>query len=91
MSPTSCADGGRAYRYMIVLDADSLMEGATLVQMVQLMERAPEVGILQTSPAIINAESLFARVQQFASHVYGPLFTTGLAAYQLGEAAYWGP
>jgi membrane glycosyltransferase len=55
------------------------------VQMVQLMERAPEVGILQTSPAIINAESLFARVQQFASHVYGPLFTTGLAAYQLAR------
>jgi membrane glycosyltransferase len=81
---------GRAYRYMIVLDADSLMEGATLVKMVRLMEREPQVGILQTSPAIINAESVFARVQQFASHVYGPLFTTGLAAYQLGEAAYWG-
>jgi membrane glycosyltransferase len=81
---------GRAYRYMIVLDADSLMEGTTLVKMVRLMEREPQVGILQTSPAIINAESLFARVQQFSSHVYGPLFTTGLAAYQLGEAAYWG-
>jgi len=81
---------GRAYRYMIVLDADSLMEGSTLVKMVRLMEREPQVGILQTSPAIINAESLFARVQQFASDVYGPLFATGLAAYQLGEAAYWG-
>jgi membrane glycosyltransferase len=81
---------GRAYRYMVVLDADSLMEGDTLVKMVRLMEREPQVGILQTSPAIINAQTLFARVQQFASQVYGPLFTTGLAAYQLGEAAYWG-
>lgn len=81
---------GRAYRYMIVLDADSLMEGETLVNMVRLMEREPRVGILQTSPAIANAESPFARVQQFASQVYGPIFTSGLAAYQLGEAAYWG-
>lgn len=81
---------GRLYRYLIVLDADSLMRGDTLVRMVRLMELEPRVGILQTSPGIVNGQSLFARVQQFASQVYGPLFTTGLAAYQLGEAAYWG-
>jgi membrane glycosyltransferase len=81
---------GRDYRYTIVLDADSLMAGDTLVTLVRLMEREPQVGILQTSPDIINGRSLFARVQQFASQVYGPLFTSGLAALQLGEAAYWG-
>lgn len=81
---------GRRYEYMIVLDADSLMEGRTLVDMVRLMQLEPAVGILQTSPAIVNAQSLFARVQQFSSQLYGPLFTAGLAAYQLGEAAYWG-
>jgi len=81
---------GRRYRYMIVLDADSLMEGETLVRMVRLMEREPQVGILQTNPTIVNGQSLFARVQQFANQAYGPLFSTGLAAIQLGEAAYWG-
>ncbi|MCW9058308.1 MAG: glucans biosynthesis glucosyltransferase MdoH [Gammaproteobacteria bacterium] len=81
---------GRDYRYTIVLDADSLMAGDTLVSMVRLMEREPRVGILQTSPTIINGRTLFARVQQFASQVYGPIFTSGLAALQLGEAAYWG-
>ena len=81
---------GREYRYTIVLDADSLMAGHTLVTMVRLMEREPQIGILQTSPDIINGRSLFARVQQFASQVYGPIFTSGLAALQLGEAAYWG-
>lgn len=81
---------GRDYRYTIVLDADSLMAGDTLVTMVRLMEREPRVGILQTSPDIINGHTLFARVQQFASQVYGPIFTSGLAALQLGEAAYWG-
>lgn len=81
---------GRAYNYMVVLDADSLMGGETLVKMVQLMQRHPAVGILQTSPELLNGRSLFARVQQFSSQLYGPLFTTGLAAVQLGEAAFWG-
>lgn len=81
---------GRKYRYMIVLDADSLIAGDTLVQMVRLMEREPSTGILQTSPSLINARSFFARIQQFANAVYGPIFTTGLAWVQLGEAAYWG-
>lgn len=81
---------GRRYDYMIVLDADSIMDGATLVDMVRLMQCEPGVGMIQTSPAIVNAESMFARVQQFSSRLYGPMFTAGLSAYQLGEAAYWG-
>lgn len=81
---------GRNYRYTLVLDADSLMGGETIVQMVRLMEVEPAVGILQTGPTLINARSLFARAHQFASHLYGPVFTAGLAALQLGESTYWG-
>ena len=81
---------GKDYEYMVVLDADSVMGGATLTRMVRHMELAPKVGILQTSPSLINAHSAFARFQQFANRVYGPLFTAGLAGIQLGEAAYWG-
>ncbi len=81
---------GRRYRYMVVLDADSLLSAGTIVKMVQLMEREPNVGILQTAPTIINGESLFARVQQFANRLYSNLFATGLAAIQLGDAAFWG-
>src|SRR5699024_8439781 len=81
---------GRRYRYLMVLDADSLVAGATLVRMVQLMECEPEVAILQTRPTIVQARTALARAQQFASQVYSPLFCTGLAALQLGEASYWG-
>ncbi|PRB77482.1 glucans biosynthesis glucosyltransferase MdoH [Pseudomonas sp. MYb185] len=81
---------GRGYQYMVVLDADSLMAGDTLVRMVQLMQRHPAVGIVQSSPELLNGRSLFARVQQFSSQLYGPLFSTGLAAVQMGEAAFWG-
>ena len=81
---------GKSYPYTIVLDADSLMAGDTLVKMVRLMQLEPQVGILQTNPTLVNARSLLARTQQFANQVYGPLFSTGLAAFQGGEAAYWG-
>lgn len=80
----------RNYEYMIVLDADSLMTGAALVQLVRRMEASPQVGIIQTTPTIVNRDSLFARMQQFASRVYGPLFGTSLYFWQLGESYYWG-
>lgn len=81
---------GRRCRYMIVLDADSLLSGRTLVKMVKLMQREPRTGILQTNPTVINGQSLFARLQQFANRVYSPLFSSGLAAVQMGDAAFWG-
>jgi membrane glycosyltransferase len=81
---------GRRYRYMIVLDADSIMTGKALVQLVALMERNPQVGIIQTAPRIVNGETLFARVQSFASRLYSPLFLAGLNYWQQHEGNYWG-
>lgn len=81
---------GRRFRYAIVLDADSVMSGDTLAKLVRLMEASPRTGILQTRPRLINAASPHSRVQQFSSALYGPLFTEGLAALQLGEASFWG-
>ncbi|MGQ7269535.1 glucans biosynthesis glucosyltransferase MdoH [Marinobacter nauticus] len=81
---------GSQYQYMVVLDADSLLAGDTIRTMVQVMNREPQVGILQTAPTIINARSAFARIQQFANRLYSPLFATGLAAIQMGDAAFWG-
>ena len=85
-----CRRWGRNYRYMIVFDADSIMTGPTLVRMVRLMEKHPTIGILQTAPLTVNRETLFARMQQFANHVYGPLFAAGLHFWQLGDAQFWG-
>ena len=81
---------GAHYDHMVVLDADSLMSGETLVALAHLMENHPRAGIIQTIPVTVNRESLFARVQQFASHAYGPMLAAGLHYWQLGESAYWG-
>ncbi|MSU24949.1 MAG: glucans biosynthesis glucosyltransferase MdoH [Opitutus sp.] len=81
---------GRGYRYMIVLDADSIMTGRALVQLVALMEKNPSVGLIQTAPRIVNGETLFARMQSFASRLYSPLFLAGLNYWQQHEGNFWG-
>ena len=85
-----CRRWGRGYRYMVVLDADSVMSGASLMTLVRLMEAHPRAGILQTAPRPCGHDTLHARAQQFASRVSGPLFTAGMQYWQLGEAHYWG-
>jgi membrane glycosyltransferase len=85
-----CRRWGKSYRYMIMLDADSIMAGETLVKLVQMMERSPDTGMIQTAPTAVNRRSLFARVQQFSSRVYGPMFAAGLHYWQLGDGQYWG-
>jgi membrane glycosyltransferase len=81
---------GRRYRYFIVFDADSLMHGETLVDLVRLMETHPQVGLIQTVPALVNAESLFGRIQQFANRLYAPVFIAGLNYWVQGFGNYWG-
>jgi membrane glycosyltransferase len=85
-----CRRWGALYRYMVVLDADSVMSGQCLSTLVRLMEARPDAGIIQTAPCAVGRETLHARIQQFANQVYGPLFTAGLAYWQLGESHYWG-
>jgi membrane glycosyltransferase len=81
--------GGR-YDHMIVLDADSLIDASTLQRLVLVMRADPKLGILQTAPQLIGARTFFARLQQFASCVYGPVITRGLAAWSGDSGNYWG-
>ncbi|QJQ96988.1 glucans biosynthesis glucosyltransferase MdoH [Halomonas sp. PA5] len=85
-----CRRWGSQYRYMVVLDADSVMSGDCLTRLVRLMEANSEAGIIQTAPRASGRLNLYARMQQFATRVYGPLFTAGLHFWQLGESHYWG-
>jgi membrane glycosyltransferase len=85
-----CRRWGRKYRYMIMLDADSVISGECLVRLVQLMERHPTAGMIQTAPTAVYRRSVFGRVQQFCGRAYGPMFTAGLHYWQLGDGQYWG-
>ena len=85
-----CRRWGGAYRYLVVLDADSVMTGECLTTLVRVMEAHPDAGIVQTAPKAVGHETFHARVQQFCAHAYGPLFTAGMRFWQLGESHYWG-
>ena len=81
---------GGAYEHMVVLDADSLMTGDAIVRLAVAMESDPDAGIIQTSPLIINRNTFFARVQQFAARVTGPIVAAGLSAWMGRDGNYWG-
>ncbi|MET0211125.1 MAG: glucans biosynthesis glucosyltransferase MdoH, partial [Burkholderiaceae bacterium] len=85
-----CRRWGRNYRYMVVLDADSVMSGDCLLGLARLMEANPKVGILQAPNQVCGHDTPHARAQQFASRVTGRLFAAGMQYWQLGEAHYWG-
>jgi len=85
-----CRRWGKRYRYMIVLDADSIIAGPTMVRLVRAMEANPEVGILQTQPAMVLGRSLFRRLQQFSGGVYGKIFSQGCSMAQMASGSYWG-
>ncbi len=81
---------GRKYRYMAVLDADSIMTGESLIRLVAMMERNAKVGIVQTAPRIVNGVTLYSRLQQFSNRLYSPLFLAGLNYWHQGESNFWG-
>ncbi|MFA7256711.1 MAG: glucans biosynthesis glucosyltransferase MdoH [Kiritimatiellales bacterium] len=85
-----CRRWGGKYRYMVILDADSVMSGDCLVKLAQLMELNPQAGIIQAAPVQALSESFFGRGMQFAGSLYGPLFQAGLNYWQADEGNYWG-
>jgi membrane glycosyltransferase len=85
-----CERWGRAYDHFLVLDADSLMEGATIIALVCRMESDPDAGLIQTVPCLHEGTTLVARLQQFAARVYGPVLASGLAWWTGREGNFWG-
>lgn len=81
---------GARYDFMITLDADSLMGAGTLIRLQQAMQADPGLGLLQTLPRLVGRRSLYARLQQFGSRMYGPPAARGVAAWSGNEGNYWG-
>lgn len=81
---------GARYEYLLILDADSLMEGSTIVEMVRRMDLEPRLGLLQSLPKIIRARSFFGRTVQFAAAYFSPNFARGIQTMQGEEGPFWG-
>ena len=85
-----CRRWGGRYDLMVVLDADSIMSGETILNLVRAMQAIPDAGIIQTVPIPVGQQTMFGRFVQFASRLYSPMLSTGLCFWQQGEANYWG-
>ncbi|MGF1560965.1 MAG: glucans biosynthesis glucosyltransferase MdoH, partial [Geminicoccaceae bacterium] len=85
-----CERWGHGFDHMVVLDADSLMSGDAILRLVRLMQRHPQLGILQTLVVGLPSASPFARVFQFGMRHGMRSFTTGSAWWQGDEGPYWG-
>lgn len=85
-----CQHWGDRYKFMIVLDADSLVEGQTMATMVDRMSANSTLGILQVPPVPVGRSSLFARIQQFSADVYGPIYAKGFSTWAGDDGNYFG-
>ena len=81
---------GGAYPQFMILDADSVMTGTCILHLAAAMARMPGAGLLQSLPVIVGAQTLFARLQQFAGRLYGPMIAHGIAWWHGADGNYWG-
>ena len=85
-----CRRWGKRYKYLLILDADSVMTGETMLRLARVMDANAGVGIVQTAPQIVRGRSVLQRLVQFATRAVGPLFAAGSNFWHLGGGNYWG-
>ncbi len=85
-----CTRYGGSYRYLLVLDADSVVSGETMIELLLRMESNPRIGIIQVPPLPVRRKTLFARWQQFAARVYGPIWARGESFICGPDGNYYG-
>jgi len=85
-----CGTFGDGFEFMIPLDADSLMDGETILRLVRIGEAWPKIGIVQSLVVGAPSPSAFARLFQFGMRAGMRVYTMG-AAWWAGDCGpYWG-
>jgi membrane glycosyltransferase len=85
-----CARWGENYELMVLLDADSIMSGETIVRLVRIMENNPQLGILQSLIVGVLCPSLFARLFEYGHRHALRCSIAGSAWWQGDRCQYWG-
>ncbi len=81
---------GRDHEAFLILDADSVMSAESVRRMADLMSAAPGLGLVQTVPRVLPGETLWQRLQSFASEVYGVNLARGFAMWAGEDANFLG-
>ena len=85
-----CERWGHRHAFAIVLDADSLMTPQAMLRLVRIMQRYPQIGIVQTLVTGLPSASPFARIFQFGMRLGMRSYTLGSAFWQGDCGPYWG-
>ncbi|HEY4774876.1 MAG TPA: glucans biosynthesis glucosyltransferase MdoH, partial [Xanthobacteraceae bacterium] len=85
-----CERWGAGHDLAIPLDADSVMPAEAVLRLVRLMQREPQLGIVQALVVGLPSASAMARVFQFGMRLGMRSYTLGSAWWQGDCGPYWG-
>lgn len=85
-----CARWGAEHEFMLPLDADSLMSGATILRMVRIGQTWPKIGVLQSLVVGAPTRAAFARIFQFGMRHGMRPYTMGSAWWAGDCGPFWG-
>ncbi len=85
-----CARWGASFEFMLPLDADSLMDGKTILRMARIGQAYPRLGILQSLVVGAPSSSAFARIFQFGMRQGMRPYTMGSAWWAGDCGPFWG-
>lgn len=78
------------FRYMIVLDADSLIGPGTIVELVKRIDSNSRLALLQAPNDLRGGETIYARALQFGHALAGGILLRGLSRWSGGNGNYFG-
>jgi len=81
---------GAGYEFMLIFDADSMMTGERIRQLIRKLEQRPGTALIQSLMTIYRGRTLFARVMQTSQNPQMALYSTGLRWFLGTEGIYWG-
>lgn len=81
---------GDDHELMVTLDADSFMTAQGILRLIDIMQRQPRLGILQSLVIGMPTTSAFARLFQFGMRLGLRSWTVGSAWWQADCGPYWG-
>ena len=81
---------GSDYQYMLMLDADSIVPGDTIVEMARILEGNDRIGIVQGNLSMVFRKTLYARISRYISALTLKLGLYGQYFTQMGHAYYYG-
>ncbi|RFB79504.1 glucans biosynthesis glucosyltransferase MdoH [Methylovirgula sp. 4M-Z18] len=85
-----CTRWGQDFTFMLPLDADSLMDGKTIMALVRMGAAHPKIGILQSLVVGTPTDSAFARIFQFGMRHGMRTYTMGNAWWAGDCGPFWG-